>query len=162
MEQKILIFDIWVVFVRFVLMALFPTQMATFVLSWMSLNYLDGLFLTWNIFGSWWTGWQRSTPFHDIWWYWIPSGDFERGKCILSHVLSYSMLWYFLIKEWFCLNFTFKLIFLLVAGAISAPEQEHMSYAALLICYWHNYTCNYYTDFWSLQNGWLEPFLGIF
>ncbi|KAG5105262.1 hypothetical protein JHK82_042232 [Glycine max] len=47
-------------------------------------------------------------------------------------------------------------------SAISAPEQEHMSYAALLICIWHNYTCNYYPDFWSLQKGWLEPFLGIF
>jgi len=37
----------------------------------------------------------------------------------------------------------------MLLSSISAPEQGHMLYAALLICYWHNLTCNWYPDFWA-------------
>lgn len=57
----------------------------------------------------------------------------------------------------FCFNHrihTFSLSILLVAGAIFAPEEEHMSYAAVLC----SYLCNNYSEFLRVQNGLLEPF----
>jgi hypothetical protein len=46
-----------------------------------------------SLFTVYWTGWQHSTPIHDIWFYRVPSRDIARGKFILSCYMVL-MLWY--------------------------------------------------------------------